>query len=116
MPKDFRTSLAWVVGSNPLTRIEPDVGRRMVVSILMVVVLPAPLGPRNANTCPGGTENEIPSTATKEPTCFVGSRTRSMGDRVSGFGFGVWGEDDGVSISFYPKPETPNPKPDSSHL
>ena len=32
-----------------------------------MVVLPAPLGPRNPNSSPGSTENEMPSTAVKSP-------------------------------------------------
>ena len=33
------------LGSTPATRIEPEVGTRMPVSILIVVDLPAPFGP-----------------------------------------------------------------------
>src|SRR5690606_27295896 len=35
--------------------------------ILIVVVFPAPFGPRNPNTSPRPTENVTPSTATKSP-------------------------------------------------
>jgi hypothetical protein len=37
----------------------PDVGGRRVVSILMVVLFPAPLGPRRPMMVPGSTLNEI---------------------------------------------------------
>ena len=40
------------MGSNPSTAISPDVGLRRVVSILSVVVLPAPFGPSNPNIDP----------------------------------------------------------------
>ena len=38
----------------PPTRAEPDVGARMVVSILTRVDLPAPLGPRKPKIWPSG--------------------------------------------------------------
>ena len=47
--------------------IVPDVGLSSVVSILMVVDLPAPLGPRNPNVWPCETENETPFTASNAP-------------------------------------------------
>ena len=37
-----------LTGSTPFDRMVPDVGWSSVVSILIVVVLPAPFGPRNA--------------------------------------------------------------------
>ncbi|MEJ0037137.1 MAG: hypothetical protein WDO68_13845 [Gammaproteobacteria bacterium] len=37
------------------------------MSILMVVVLPAPFGPRKANSSPGFTSNEMSFTAWKSP-------------------------------------------------
>src|SRR5690554_1235284 len=36
----------------PTTRAEPEVGGRRVVSMRRLVVLPAPLGPRNATSSP----------------------------------------------------------------
>ena len=38
--------------SNPATRAVPEVGGKKPVSIRIVVVLPAPLGPRNPSTSP----------------------------------------------------------------
>ena len=51
----------------------------MVVSILMVVVLPAPLGPKKPKIAPAGTEKEMPSTARKSPKLFVSPSTSMMG-------------------------------------
>ena len=45
----------------PQTRTAPAVGRNSPVSTLMVVVLPAPLGPSRANNSPGGTVSVSPS-------------------------------------------------------
>ena len=38
--------------------------------MLIVVVLPAPFGPRNPNTSPGATEKETPRTASTSPNDF----------------------------------------------
>jgi len=42
----------------------PEVGMSNVVRILMVVVLPAPFGPRRPKSSPLGTWSESPSSAT----------------------------------------------------
>ena len=55
MPIDLRTCVASLTMSKPLTLAVPDVGFRMVQSMLMVVVLPAPLGPSNPKTSPDST-------------------------------------------------------------
>ena len=49
------------------------------MSILIVVVLPAPFGPRNAKISPWPTSNEIWSTAVNSPKRFTRSSTRIMG-------------------------------------
>ena len=49
----------------------PPLGSIMPVSILSVVVLPAPLGPRNPTIWPAGTEKESASTAVCLPNLFV---------------------------------------------
>jgi hypothetical protein len=67
MPKSLRTSFGCFAGSMPSSRICPLVGASWVVSILMVVVFPAPFGPRNANTSPRFTSNEMPLTASVSP-------------------------------------------------
>jgi len=46
-------------GSRPSTRMLPLFGRKMPVIILMVVDLPAPLGPMKATISPGGTTKSI---------------------------------------------------------
>jgi hypothetical protein len=51
----------------PATVAEPLVGVDSVVRILMVVDLPAPLGPSRPNTVPGGTEKLSPSRAVTSP-------------------------------------------------
>jgi hypothetical protein len=47
MPKARRTSSGSLTGSWPATLSRPSLGVSTVVSILIVVVLPAPLGPRS---------------------------------------------------------------------
>jgi hypothetical protein len=42
---------------------EPEVGNTLVMSTPMVVVLPAPLGPRRPKISPGRTLKVTPSTA-----------------------------------------------------
>src|SRR5213083_652241 len=49
--------------SNPATEAEPDVFRSSVVIILMVVLLPAQLGPKKPKNSPSETLKEIPFTA-----------------------------------------------------
>ena len=47
----------------------------------MVVVLPAPFGPRKPNASPGATSKSIASTAVKSPKRFVRARAwMSEGD------------------------------------
>ena len=45
----------------------PDDGRRMFISVLIVVVLPAPFGPTNAKTLPAGTAIVRSRTASVRP-------------------------------------------------
>src|SRR5260221_12013488 len=52
----------------------PAVGRSRPVSIVMVVLLPAPLGPRNPKKRPRGTSKETSSTATFFRKALVGWR------------------------------------------
>src|ERR1700755_808116 len=56
----------------------PLVGLSSVVSILMVVVFPAPLGPRKAKISPSATSKETSFTAVKEPKVFTRFCTRIM--------------------------------------
>jgi hypothetical protein len=47
--------------------------------ISMVVVLPAPFGPRSPKHMPGGTLNDTPATAVVAGYCLTRSRTSRMG-------------------------------------
>src|SRR5690349_6006684 len=78
-PKRRRTSVAWVVGSSPSSWRTPLVGCRSVVSILMVVVFPAPFGPRNAKISPGCTSKETSLTAVTFPNDLTTCWTRIIG-------------------------------------
>src|SRR5262249_37900640 len=54
----------------PRTRISPSSGAVMFMIIRIVVVLPAPLGPRRPNTRPFGTLKDRPSTPLNLPQTF----------------------------------------------
>src|SRR5580658_5445533 len=58
------TSIGCSCTSKPATLAVPEVGGRKQVRMRMVVVLPAPLGPRKPTICPLSTSKEILSTAT----------------------------------------------------
>src|SRR2546426_4530426 len=60
----------------------PEVGCNRVVSILIVVVLPAPFGPRKPKTSDRSISNETRSTATLSPKRFESSWTRMTGSCV----------------------------------
>ena len=59
----FLTSSSSLTTSKPATLTSPEVGLASVVRTLMVVLLPAPFGPRKPKNSPFSTWNEIPSTA-----------------------------------------------------
>src|SRR5262249_53954902 len=65
-------------GFRPSSSIFPLVGLSRVVSILIVVVLPAPLGPRNATISLCLISNEMSDTATTWPNVFVRCSTAIM--------------------------------------
>src|SRR5580765_2619487 len=71
MPKRRRTSVDCVIGFRPSISIVPLVGVSSVVNILIVVVLPAPLGPRNAKISPRPTSSEMSLTADTSPYFFT---------------------------------------------
>src|SRR5436190_855837 len=77
-PKRLRTSVACVTGLSPSSSSVPLVGRSTVVSILIVVVLPAPFGPRNANVSPRRTSNVTSLTAVTVPNVRTRCWTRMM--------------------------------------
>jgi hypothetical protein len=58
--------------------MRPLLGRSNVVSILMVVVLPAPLGPRKANISPWATSKLMSLTAVKSPKVLTRWLTEIM--------------------------------------
>src|SRR5512144_520250 len=55
----------------PRIRISPESGAVMFIVIRIVVVLPAPLGPRRPNIEPFGTFSDRSSTALKRPKLFA---------------------------------------------
>ena len=59
--------------SRPSTRTSPEVGSDSPARMRMVVVLPAPFGPRKPKISPRRTWSEMPSTAVKSPYFFVRS-------------------------------------------
>src|SRR3989344_1538080 len=78
MPNEFLTSFCCVRGLKELTFSSPDVGRRRVVNIFIVVVFPAPFGPRKAKTSPFLTSKEMSSTAVRSLNFFVRFLTSIM--------------------------------------
>jgi hypothetical protein len=62
-PISLRTSIGWAAASTPKTATVPSSGFSRVVSIRMVVVLPAPLGPSRPNVSPAAICRSTPSTA-----------------------------------------------------
>src|SRR5262245_7121465 len=66
-----RTASRSAVTSWPATHADPEVGRASVHSILIVVDLPAPLGPRKPNVSPTGTSKSMPRTALISPKFLV---------------------------------------------
>src|SRR2546421_2414197 len=56
---------------SPATCARPALGARRVASTRTVVVLPAPLGPRNPKISPASTSKERSSKATRAPKRFV---------------------------------------------
>src|SRR5450755_3470610 len=59
----FLTSMGFSRTSYPATLAVPEVGGRKQVRMRIVVVLPAPLGPRKPTICPFSTSKEMLSTA-----------------------------------------------------
>src|SRR3990172_2127649 len=62
-PIHFLMRATSLLKSKRITCACPDVGRDRPVSMRIVVVLPAPLGPRKPNTSPSCTAKLMPSTA-----------------------------------------------------
>src|SRR5215470_10304645 len=69
------TSIGCSRTSKPATDAAPEVGGRKHVSMRIVVVLPAPFGPRKPTIWPFSTSNEMLSTAVVRAYLFVSSLT-----------------------------------------
>src|SRR5581483_10486766 len=76
------TSTGCASRSRPRISMRPELGASNPVSILMVVDLPAPLGPRNPKNCPGATRKSTPSTAMSSPKRRVSACVQMVGARV----------------------------------
>jgi hypothetical protein len=63
MPTWRRTALAWRTTSCPSIVARPPLGASVVVRIEIVVVLPAPFGPKRAKNSPSRTSKLMPSIA-----------------------------------------------------
>src|SRR5580658_1972673 len=84
----FLTSKGCSRTSKPATEAVPAEGGRKQVRMRIVVVFPAPLGPRNPTIWPLATENEIRSTATARAYLFVTSLTMIIADKGTFFDSG----------------------------
>src|ERR1700735_3858177 len=74
-----RTSSRSGTTSYPATIADPELGLLSVHSMLIVVDLPAPLGPRKPNTSPIATSKLIPRTARTSPNVLTRSVTEMAG-------------------------------------
>src|SRR5580698_4838916 len=84
MPNRCRTSCCFSTGFLPSISRVPLVGVSRVVSILMVVVFPAPFGPRKAKISPLATSKDTLSTAVNSPNFFTSCCTRIIEKQSSG--------------------------------
>src|SRR5438874_10741787 len=75
-----RTDMACFVTSKPTTDARPLVSGKSVVKILMIVLLPAPLGPSKPKTSPWFTEKLTMSTAVWSPKLLTRSATSIIGE------------------------------------
>src|SRR5262245_26702080 len=90
-------------------RAEPCVGATKPFKSRIVVVLPAPLGPRKATTCPLGMENETSRTARNDPNCLQSPSASIMtGVDIPAQSSADSGDDDSV-------PDLPTPTPARLH-
>src|SRR5918992_5354998 len=71
-------------GSDPKTVIAPRSGRMMSRIIRIVVVLPAPFGPKNPSSSPGWTSNDRSCTTSSEPNRFHTRSTTTAGVEAAG--------------------------------
>ena len=81
-PSRLRTSPGSAVTSYPATRAPPEVGLSNVDRMRMVVVFPAPLGPRKPNSSPRSTSKLTSSTARDSPYTLTRSWTSMTAELV----------------------------------
>src|SRR5450759_109337 len=81
------TFIGSLVTDNPLITVSPDVGSRYPHIILIVVLLPAPLGPSNPKISPLPMVKETPLTASCLPKVLTKFCTVTSTVRPS---FGKW--------------------------
>src|ERR687897_543393 len=62
-------------GLNPITRTPPPEGRNAPTRPLMIVVLPAPLGPTRPKTSPRPTDRSTPRSASSRPYFLTNPET-----------------------------------------
>ncbi len=74
----------------PKTVADPDVGRTSPSTIRIVVLFPAPFGPRKPVTHPGRASKVRLSTACTRPKRFVSPRAAIAGDPISRTPAGAW--------------------------
>src|SRR2546423_7510017 len=79
-----RTSSRSPRTSCPATSARPALGRTSVHSMLIVVALPAPLGPRKPNVSPGWTSKSMPRTASTSSKRLTRPCTRIAGPPAPG--------------------------------
>src|SRR5437868_6405636 len=87
MPSCTRLCGSRPVMSRPPSRMLPVVGRSTPVSMLMIVVLPAPFGPISACRAPFSIESVTSLVAIMPPNCFTSPFVSSTGaiSALSGF-------------------------------
>src|SRR5712691_11445975 len=77
-PREDLAASGAVARSCPLIVMRPAVGLSSPAIMRMVVVLPAPLGPRKPWVSPGSTARLTPSTAVKDPYVLTSASTAIM--------------------------------------
>src|SRR5918995_2432038 len=106
-PSRLRIAGPSTIGFMPRTRSSPSVTGDTQAIMRMVVVLPAPLGPRKPNTSPRRTEKSMPSTATSSPKRLV-SALASMRADAAGSSREAGGSD--ITDRRYRRGLTPEPQ------
>src|SRR5207245_1824577 len=91
--------------SSPATLATPDVFRRRVVRILIVVLFPAPFGPRNPKNSPSSTLKDILLTAcVPSPYVFTRFSTWTAGNSLNLYRIRYIASDTGLYKEFFHPP------------